>query len=65
MYQDVPIQPDKADFYFDLGVTENATSVEIKKAYRQLALIHHPDKLAPAQHIDAVEFRKARNILLP
>ncbi|KAG9315098.1 DnaJ-domain-containing protein [Chiua virens] len=32
------------DYYQVLGVEESATSDEIKKAFRKLALIHHPDK---------------------
>jgi len=32
------------DFYQILGVNENATQDEIKKAYRKLAVEHHPDK---------------------
>ena len=32
------------NFYEILGVTESATQDEIKKAYRKLAVEHHPDK---------------------
>ena len=32
------------DFYKILGVSKDASSDELKKAYRKLAAIHHPDK---------------------
>ena len=34
----------KRDYYEILGVTKNSTEVEIKRAYRSLAVQHHPDK---------------------
>ncbi len=34
----------RKDYYKILGIEKDATDHEIKKAYRKLAIIHHPDK---------------------
>ena len=48
------------NFYQTLGVNENATQDEIKKAYRKLAVEHHPDKGGNED-----TFKKYRKLMIP
>ncbi|KAK4153318.1 hypothetical protein C8A00DRAFT_33944 [Chaetomidium leptoderma] len=54
------LQPEVADYYAALGISQDASSREIKSAWFKLAKLVHPDKKAPGTTIDADEFRKIR-----
>jgi len=43
------------DYYKILGVSQNASTDDIKKAYRSLALKHHPDRASPQNKKEAEE----------
>ena len=45
----------KRDYYEILGIKKNATLDEIKKAYRELALRYHPDRVPHEQKKEAEE----------
>jgi DnaJ-class molecular chaperone len=58
-----PKAPQVVDCYAILGVSQDATSTMVKKAYHQLALKYHPDKMAPGQTVDAVQFHRVSSYL--
>ncbi len=50
----------KRDYYEVLGVGKSASADEIKRAYRKLAMTHHPDRAAEGQKHEAeLKFKEA------
>ena len=62
--EDLPAAPTNV-LYDMLGVPKTATQTEIKKAYRKLALIQHPDKCPdnPQANENFLKLNKAYQVL--
>ncbi|KAJ3146023.1 hypothetical protein HDU89_006753 [Geranomyces variabilis] len=46
--EEEPIQPVEIDLYAEFNIPRDASEVDIKKAYRRMCLLYHPDKLSKA-----------------
>ncbi|XP_018902985.1 dnaJ homolog subfamily C member 7 [Bemisia tabaci] len=61
LYEDAKLTLKKSkrkDYYKILGIDKNASTDEIKKAYRKRALVHHPDRHANASENEKKEQEK-------
>ena len=57
-------QVDNEGFYKTLGVAKDADESEIKKAYRKLAVKHHPDKGGDPEKVSQLNSRIIKTIVI-
>ena len=55
----------KRDFYDILGISKGASKDEIKKAYRKLAVKHHPDKGGDEQTFKEINAGEFLHVVIP
>ena len=55
-------EPTPPDYYADLGLSPESSVSEIKKAFRRLAKVYHPDKQKHEKCTDAKDFRKVSSL---
>ncbi|KAI0997904.1 hypothetical protein K3495_g10286 [Podosphaera aphanis] len=49
------------DYYGDLGISSTSDITEIKKQYKKLALIYHPDRNIGNSNLDTTKFQKIQS----
>lgn len=55
-----PVEPRRTPPWEVLGIDSDASVEEIKKAYRKLAAVAHPDRVPPGASVEEIETARAR-----